>query len=234
MKNKSCNFCTTSGLKIVGQSSSFADIVPHAGHKLRIVPYGDDDSFFAGLGLECTDCAVRLLEVTSKLRFCPMCGDELKKDGSINLHADEVNLCSGYSNPPNVNDFYKTILSSWDEKVPELVGSILDLYPHEVASTGIGVNPSQTRNDVGSLWLQVSTSKLTKYRISVITRPHRQVHLLAFGLLGDKLDDFPLHRCDKWIPIGMPDVTLKLAKLLRLDAEAMKKIESICNESFND
>ncbi len=88
----SCSFCSDPGTHIAGHSMNLTDLVGHARHDLKIVPYGDDDAFLAGISVQCVDCNKRLLEITNKVKFCPMCGDKIKK-----MNADHLGDCACYS-----------------------------------------------------------------------------------------------------------------------------------------
>lgn len=88
----SCNFCSDPGNHIAGHSMNLTDMVGHARHNLKIVPFGDDDAFLAGISIQCVDCNKRLMEITNKVNFCPMCGDKIKQ-----MNADHLGDCVCYS-----------------------------------------------------------------------------------------------------------------------------------------
>ena len=84
----SCTFCSDPGTHIAGHSMPITDLAGHARHNLKIMPYGDDDAFLAGLSVQCIDCNKRLMEITNKVNFCPMCGNKIKK-----MNADHLGNC---------------------------------------------------------------------------------------------------------------------------------------------
>lgn len=93
MSTDGCEFCNTKDHKIVGRSIRIPDMASHAGHRIRVVPFGDDESFLAGIGVECVECRIRLAEITNKVKFCPMCGASLEELNSNHLYGCACFIC---------------------------------------------------------------------------------------------------------------------------------------------